>query len=162
MTGNGAVRPASGDGNVPVQRRDLRQLRSLLIGMMIGGLVGLVAGGIFLIRQEDTNERLENLLEVERRDDRFEIAQRCLDRWEGYRNFLDTAEQVAEAGARISVRTVAEMAEAEQTLLDQALVLVHELNAEEVRPIIEDHPPPDCDEAAAEAELAELERPAQE
>lgn len=157
--GNGAL----DSGEVAVPRTALVELRTLIIGVVVGALVLGGAGIYFAVSQEGTNEHLGEtdrvlveFIQAELAEEERESAGFCRDAHVRYGLFEDLAAGLTAAGGRVG-------AQAHVNLLGAPAGMTHEdieaeigrLLPDEIAPLLERYPPPECDLEAAEAVLAE-------
>lgn len=141
--------------SVAVPRHDLKQLRSILRSIVVGGVLGLASFVYFSIQQDHTNDRLEKLIHDERLEDEAEDAQTCVNAHERYHEFERLLRDTSLVGATVGADAHLILLDSPPGEVDAAHQLISDLLPGQLDPLLEQYPAPACDLEQAEAVLAD-------
>jgi len=155
----------SADNDTPVvlPRREVKSLYRAVLALLLAVAVALAPIAYFAIRQDATNEHLDDtddrlvaLIEAEEIEDAQEDALACSQSHERYEQFLVLAEELTAAGGRIGARAhLRIMGTDSPEARAQIAAEIDRTLAEEIAPLLERYPPPNCDLAHARMILDE-------
>lgn len=154
---------------VEVPRSSLRELRGLVVAVVVVTLLGLGWGVWFSWQQDKTNdhlsrsdaqaaqdrEALERLVRREAQEEEVEAAVRCVRSHLNYATVLELAEAVGYVGARVGTDAHLSLLGATEAEAHAAHAQIDRLLPEQMQPLKERYPRPGCDRQAAERELQE-------